>query len=111
MANLASVEQPATMNSEDVPDPGAVPGDALTFWLRAESQEQLAIQLQGVLDEHLRPEHELHVAYTAMQVGWRNDPGFGQRFAGVHVGRAPHTVLEFEYSALVVLRYRGDPQV
>ena len=42
-----------------------------------------------------------------MQVGWHNDPGFGQRFAGVHVGRAPQTILNFEYSALVVLRYRG----
>ena len=68
--------------------------------------QELGEQLAALLADQLTPDHELHLTYSSMQTGWQESPGFGQAFAGVHVGRTPRTTLFFEYSALVVLRHR-----
>ena len=85
----------------------AATATTLTFCLQAPTMQELGEQVAALLGEQLRPEHELHVAYSSMQAGWEESPGFGQAFAGVHVGRLPRTTIFFEYSALVVLRLRS----
>ena len=95
------------MSASDEP-PAVATATTLTFCLQAPTLDELGDQVATLLGEQLRPEHELHLTYSSMQTGWQESPGFGQAFAGVHVGRTPRTTLFFEYSALVVLRSRPE---
>ena len=52
-----------------------------------------------VFAEHVHDDDEVHIAYNAMQSGWRNHPP-------EHQDGTPHTELFFEYSALIVVRRR-----
>ena len=69
------------------------------FSIAAPDQQTLADQIALLLGEHLATNDELHITYNVSQVGWRHDPGR----AGLRP-RPPHTRLEFEFSALIVLR-------
>jgi hypothetical protein len=79
--------------------PHEIPAAAgtLTFCLQAPTLQELGEQLAALLAEQLTPDHELDLTYSSMQTGWQESPGFGQAFAGVHVGRTPQTTLFFEY--------------
>jgi hypothetical protein len=67
--------------------------------IQASSMQELIDQLAIVLGEHMADGDELHVAYNGMQNG-------AQPRQRHHLLRAPEqwTELQFEYSALIVLR-------
>jgi hypothetical protein len=71
-----------------------------TVW--APSREELLQRLTLIFAEHIHYDDEVHIAYNAMQTGWRQHPpneADGSTF----------TELSFEYSALIVTR-RGSGQ-
>jgi hypothetical protein len=66
-----------------------------TVW--AASREELLQRVTLIFAEHVHDDDEVHVAYNAMQSGWRQHPPSeddGTTF----------TELFFEYSALIVVR-------
>jgi hypothetical protein len=71
----------------------------------APDPQRLADQIALVLGEHLAPEDEMHLTYNAIQTGWQHDPG-----RSGWLGRAAHTQLFFEYTALLVLRAPAAPR-
>lgn len=69
-----------------------------TVW--AASREELLERVTLIFAEHIHDDDELHIAYNAMQTGWRQHPpsdNDGSTF----------TELSFEYSALIVTRRCG----
>jgi hypothetical protein len=68
-----------------------------TVW--AASREELVQRVTLIFAEHVQDDNEVHVAYNAMQTGWREDP------AG-EANQPAFTELFFEYSALIVVRRR-----
>ncbi len=89
------------MSDIDLPD-GIVGSEHLgvrVFCISAPDPQQLAGQIALVLGEHLDAGDEMHITYDSIQTGWQHDPG-----RGGWLGRAEHTQLFFEYSALLVLR-------
>lgn len=73
------------------------------FCIAAADPQELADQIALVLAEHLDDDDALHVTYNAVQTGWQHDPG-----RSGWLGRAPHTQLFLEYTALLVLRSGSD---
>jgi hypothetical protein len=89
------------MSEFELPD-GVVGSEHLgvrVFCVAAPDPQQLANQIALVLGEHLATDDEIHITYNALQTGWEHDPGR----AG-WLGRAPHTQLFLEHTALLVLR-------
>jgi len=89
------------MDEPELPD-GAVGSEHLgtrVFVITAHDPQGLAERLAVVLGEHMDSGDEMHLTYNAMQSGWEHDPG---RVG--FLGRAAHTQLFFEYTALLVLR-------
>jgi hypothetical protein len=85
---------------------GAVGSEHLgvrVFCMAAPDAQGLADRLAVVLGEHMAADDEMHLTYNAIQTGWQHDPG-----RGGWLGRAPHTQLFFEYTALLVLRPGGE---
>jgi hypothetical protein len=71
-----------------------------TVW--GSTREELLHRLTLILAEHVHDDDEVHLAYNAMQSGWRD-----------HKSEHCSTVTElfFEYSALIVIRrQRGQRQ-
>ncbi len=75
-------------------------GAVRTLYVYAPSMSQLATALEGMLSEYVTDDDELHVSYSAMPVGWQEQPP--RPF-----GTASWTQITFQYSALVVLRPRS----
>ena len=69
-----------------------------TIW--GSSREDLLRRVTLVFAEHVNDDDEVHIAYNAMQSGWRNYPP-------EHHDSTTHTELFFEYSALIVVRRRA----
>jgi hypothetical protein len=73
-----------------------------TVW--APSRQELLQRVTLIFAEHIHDDDEVHIAYNAMQTGWRQHPpneNDGSTF----------TELSFEYSALIVTgRRSGRPQ-
>ena len=69
-----------------------------TIW--GSSREELLHRVTLVFAEHIHDDDDVHIAYNAMQSGWRNHPP-------EHQDGTPHTELFFEYSALIVVRRRA----
>jgi len=89
------------MSEFELPD-GVVGSEHLgvrVFCVAATDPQQLANQIALVLGEHLATDDEIHITYNALQTSWEHDPGR----AG-WLGRAPHTQLFLEHTALLVLR-------
>jgi hypothetical protein len=73
-----------------------------TVW--APSREELLERVTLIFAEHIHDDDEVHIAYNAMQSGWRQHP------PNQNDG-STYTELSFEYSALIVTRRRsGRPQ-
>ena len=70
-----------------------------TIW--GSSREELLRRVTLVFAEHVDDDDEVHIAYNAMQSGWRNHPPEQQ-------DGTTHTELFFEYSALIVVRRRAE---
>jgi hypothetical protein len=89
------------MTEQSLPD-GIVGSEHLgarVFCISAPDAQTLADRLALVLGEHMDSDDEMHLTYSAIQSGWQHQPG-----RDGWLGRAPHTQLFFEYSALLVLR-------
>ncbi len=69
------------------------------FCVAAPDPQQLADQITLVLGEHLAAEDDLHITYNSIQTGWQHDPG-----RPGWLGHGAHTLLFFEYTAVLVLR-------
>ena len=69
-----------------------------TVW--GSSREELLHRVTLIFAEHIQEDDEVHVAYNAMQSGWRNETPSPDRDSTV-------TELFFEYSALIVIRRGG----
>ena len=70
-----------------------------TWMIWGSSREDLLRRVTLVFAEHVHDDDEVHIAYNAMQTGWRQHPpneNDGSTF----------TELSFEYSALIVTRRR-----
>jgi hypothetical protein len=91
-------------------NPGALPDGILAsehlgvrvWWVTGLTLQELVDRLALVLGEHLQEADDLHVSYNGMQKGWEERTktkllGPPQRW----------TELDFEYSALVILRDRA----
>ena len=92
------------MSDIDLPD-GTVGSEHLgvrVFCIAAPAPQALADQIALVLGEHLDAGDEMHITYNSIQTGWQHNPG-----RSGWLGRAEHTQLFFEYTALLVLRL-GD---
>lgn len=77
--------------------------EAIRTWtVSGSSREELLHRVTLILAEHVHDDDEIHVAYNAMQTGWRDHtPEDGSTFTEVF----------FEYSALIVVRrQRGQRQ-
>lgn len=64
-----------------------------TVW--GSSREELLHRVTLILAEHVHDDDEIHVAYNAMQTGWRDQ---------VREDGSTFTQVFFEYSALIVVR-------
>jgi hypothetical protein len=69
------------------------------WWITAAALQEMVDRLALVLGEHLQGSDELHISYHGMQKGWQERAKF--RAFGPPERWAE---LDFEYSALVVLR-------
>lgn len=93
------------MNEHELPE-GIVGAEHLgvrVFCMSAPDAQQLADQLALVLGEHMAGDDEIHLTYNAIQSGWQHEPG-----QPGWLGHSAHTQLYFEYTALLVLRSKGD---
>ena len=66
-----------------------------TVW--GSSREELLHRVTLIFAEHIQEDDEVHVAYNAMQTGWRDETSSADRDSTA-------TELFFEYSALIVIR-------
>jgi hypothetical protein len=66
-----------------------------TVW--GSSREELLHRVTLIFAEHIHEDDEVHVAYNAMQSGWRDQTPSADHDSTV-------TALFFEYSALIVIR-------
>ena len=97
----------ATVNEFEQPG-GAVGSEHLgvrVFCITAPDSQQLADQIALTLGEHLAADDELHITYNALQTGWQHDSG-----RTGWLGRDPHTRLQLEHTALLVLRPTTGPE-
>jgi hypothetical protein len=78
-------------------------GGVRVWSIQSSSMQELIDQLAVVLGEHMADGDELHVAYNGMENG-------AEPRQRNHLLRHPQqwTELQFEYSALIVLRARGS---
>lgn len=76
-----------------------------TFYMVGPSAAELAGQIAMVVGEHSTDDDELHLAYSTQQVGWVTTPG--QAGSMFKARQDPYTVLQLEYSAMLVLRPRA----
>ena len=75
-----------------------------TWAVSAPSQGELVHRVTLIFAEHVHDDDDVHIAYNAMQTGWRDRP---PRDAD----ESTFTELFFEYSALIVVRRgRRRPQ-
>jgi hypothetical protein len=71
--------------------------ETCTWTVWGSSREELLRRVNRIFAEHLHEDDEIHVAYNAMQSGWRDDPPHARE-------DSTFTELFFEYSALIVIR-------
>jgi hypothetical protein len=72
------------------------------WWITAPTLQGMVDRLALVLGEHLQDSDDLHVSYSGMQKGW-------EQKAKLKLFGPPEewTEVDFEYSALVILRDRS----
>jgi hypothetical protein len=71
-----------------------------TWNVSASTREELLRRITLIFAEHVHDDDEVHIAYNAMQSGWRDQPPSSDE-------RSTFTELFFEYSALIVIRRDG----
>lgn len=100
------------MTDEPLPDDDWLPitseGDGVTvIWVTGNSQRNLTERIAITLGEHMQDGDDLHMSYNAIQSGWTSEPG---RPGGIMRPAQPsHTTLQFEHTAIIVLRRRQPP--
>jgi hypothetical protein len=67
-----------------------------TWNVSASSREELLRRITLIFAEHVHEDDEVHIAYNAMQSGWRHQPPSSDD--------ETFTEIFFEYSALIVIR-------
>jgi hypothetical protein len=70
--------------------------ETCTWTVWGSSREELLRRVTLIFAEHVHEDDEVHVAYNAMQSGWREEPNPREG--------ATFTELFFEHSALIVIR-------
>jgi hypothetical protein len=75
------------------------------WWITAPTLQGVVDRLALVLGEHLQESYELHVSYHGMQKGWEQ-----KTKAKLFGPPQQWTELDFEYSALVILRGCSAPE-
>jgi hypothetical protein len=68
-----------------------------TWAVSAASREELVRRVTLTFAEHVHDDDEVHIAYNAMQTGWRDQPPHD-------ADQSSFTELFFEYSALIIIR-------
>ena len=72
-----------------------------TWIVRSSSPEELLRRVTLIFAEHIHDDDEIHIAYNAMQSGWRDNPPNAEHASSF-------TELFFEYSALIVTRPKAN---
>lgn len=70
-----------------------------TWAVWGSTREELLERVTLIFAEHVHDDDDVHIAYNAMQSGWRDHPPSG-------ADEAPFTEVFFEYSALIIVRRR-----